>query len=53
MLYSIHRDIDSRIDIHMDTMSKLLYMEHIHTKSMDIHVHLILLSIQHTKRQTL
>jgi len=53
MLHNIHRDIDSSMDIHMDTMSNLLYRQHIHIKSMDIHVHMILLSIQHTKRQTL
>ncbi len=45
MLHSIHRDIDSSMDIHMDTMSKLPYMEHMNIKSMDTHVHMILLSI--------
>ena len=39
--------------IHMDTMSNLLYMEHVNIKSMDTHVHIILMSIQHTKTQTL
>jgi hypothetical protein len=53
MLHSTHRDIDSSMDIHMDTMSNLLYMEHVNIKSIDIHVHIILMSIQHTKRQTL
>jgi hypothetical protein len=53
MLHSTHRDIDSSMDIHMDTMSNLLYRQHIDIKSIDIHVHMILISIQHTKRQTL
>ena len=53
MLHNTHRDIDSSMDIHMDTMSKLPYMEHIHIKSIDTHVHIVLLSIQHTKSQTL
>jgi hypothetical protein len=53
MLHSTHRDIDSSMDIHMDTMSNLLYMEHMDIKSIDAHVHLIPMSIQHTERQTL
>jgi hypothetical protein len=53
MLHSTHRDIDSSMDIHMDTMSNLLYRQHMDIKSIDIHVHMILLSIQHTKRLTL
>ena len=53
MLHSTHRDIDSSIDILSMHMSNLLYRQHMDIKSTDIHVHMILLSIQHTKRQTL
>jgi len=53
MLHSTHRDIDNSMDIHMDKVSKLPYMEHMNIKSMDTHVYMILLSIQHTKVQTL